>query len=91
MSTGPRRIVSEYVEHYNNVRLHSAIGYIAPRDRMEGRYLVVWSARDLKLEAARAAREHKRKGGCAITGPAAHPYGRGCAPLNTICGKSISR
>ena len=25
-----RRLVGEYVEYYNNVRLHSAIGYVAP-------------------------------------------------------------
>ena len=25
-----RRLVAEYVEHYNTVRLHSAIGYITP-------------------------------------------------------------
>jgi Integrase core domain len=27
-----RRLVKGYVEHYNNVRLHSAIGYITPKD-----------------------------------------------------------
>jgi putative transposase len=31
------KIVGEYVSHYNNVRLHSAIGYIAPVDKLEGR------------------------------------------------------
>lgn len=31
-----RRIVDEYVEHYNNVRLHSAIGYVAPKVKLEG-------------------------------------------------------
>ena len=25
-----RRLVADYVEHYNNVRLHSAIGYVTP-------------------------------------------------------------
>src|SRR5205085_9040164 len=32
-----RRIVSDYVEHYNHVRLHSAIGYVTPQDRLHGR------------------------------------------------------
>jgi len=28
--------VSGYVEHYNNVRLNSAIGYITPKDVLAG-------------------------------------------------------
>ena len=32
-----RRIVAEFVAHYNEVRLHSAIGYVAPADKMAGR------------------------------------------------------
>jgi putative transposase len=31
-----RRLVKGYVEQYNNVRLNSAIGYIAPRDMLAG-------------------------------------------------------
>jgi len=31
------RIVTTYVEHYNRVRLYSAIGYIAPADKLTGR------------------------------------------------------
>jgi hypothetical protein len=29
--------VEGYVEHYNNVRMNSAIGYITPRDMLAGR------------------------------------------------------
>ncbi|MBD3315710.1 MAG: transposase [Chitinivibrionales bacterium] len=29
--------VGKYVEHYNYKRLHSAIGYITPIDKLEGR------------------------------------------------------
>jgi len=47
-----RRIVGKFVEHYNNVRLHSAIGYISPKDKLEGRDEIL-EARDRKLEAAR--------------------------------------
>ena len=31
-----RRLVAAYVEHYNHVRLHSAIGYITPADKLAG-------------------------------------------------------
>jgi transposase InsO family protein len=55
-----QRVVGEFVEHYNSVRLHSAIGYIAPKDRLEGRHLEIFAARDRKLEAARKARAQQR-------------------------------
>ena len=55
-----RRIVAEFVEHYNNVRLHGAIGYVAPRDKMEGRAEAIQEARERKLEAAREARKIRR-------------------------------
>ena len=29
-----RRIVADYVSHYNTVRLHSAIGYVTPKDKL---------------------------------------------------------
>jgi hypothetical protein len=32
-----RRLVQGYVEHYNNVRLNSAVGYITPKDMLAGR------------------------------------------------------
>ena len=56
-----KRIVSEYVEHYNNVRLHSAIGYIAPADKLAGREEEIWAERDRKLEAAREQRRQRRQ------------------------------
>jgi putative transposase len=55
-----RQVVSEFVEHYNTVRLHSAIGYLAPKDKLEGRAEQIWNRRDQKLEAARARRRQKR-------------------------------
>jgi transposase InsO family protein len=51
-----RRLVSEFVTHYNNERLHSAIGYIAPRDKLEGRAEAIWIERRRKLEEARLRR-----------------------------------
>lgn len=56
-----RRVVGEYVEKYNNERLHSAIGYIAPKDKLDGREKQIWAERDRKLEAARAARKAARQ------------------------------
>ncbi|HSB15556.1 MAG TPA: hypothetical protein VLE22_13950 [Bryobacteraceae bacterium] len=31
------RLVEGYAEHYSNVRLNSAIGYITPKDMLAGR------------------------------------------------------
>ena len=56
-----RRIVGEFVDYYNNVRLHSAIGYIAPRDKLEGRAERIFSERDRKLEVAREQRRTNRQ------------------------------
>ena len=42
------------------VRLHSAIGYIAPLDFMAGKAPEIWSERDRKLEQAREARRERR-------------------------------
>jgi transposase InsO family protein len=56
-----RRIVADYIEHYNNVRLHSAIGYIAPADKLNGKDKVIFKERDQKLEAAREQRRIKRQ------------------------------
>jgi putative transposase len=56
-----QRLVSEFVDHYNNKRLHSAIGYIAPIDKLEGRAEAIHAERDRKLEVAREARKLERK------------------------------
>jgi transposase InsO family protein len=56
-----RPVVARFVEHYNRVRLHSAIGYVAPLDFMAGKAPVIWEARDRKLEAAREQRRQRRQ------------------------------
>ena len=56
-----RRIVAGYVQHYNTVRLHSALGYIAPKDKLEGRAETIMAAREAKLAAAREQRRVKRQ------------------------------
>ncbi|MDQ3621521.1 MAG: DDE-type integrase/transposase/recombinase [Verrucomicrobiota bacterium] len=60
-----RRVVGEFIEHYNTVRLHSAIGYVTPKDKLEGRAEAILRARDEKLEHARARRARKRQEGAA--------------------------
>src|SRR5205814_9937603 len=32
-----RRLVADYVAYYNNVRLHSSIGYVTPKDKLDGK------------------------------------------------------
>jgi putative transposase len=56
-----QRIVARYVEHYNTVRLHSAIGYVTPLAKLEGRDRHILEERDRKLQAARERRKDKRQ------------------------------
>ena len=55
-----RAVVTQFVAHYNNVRLHSALGYITPADFLAGRQQAIWAARDRKLAAARETRRARR-------------------------------
>jgi putative transposase len=56
-----RRIVTDYVGHYNNTRVHSAIGYITPTDKLAGRDQEICDARDRKLAEARQRRQQLRQ------------------------------
>ena len=56
-----QRIVARYVEHYNTARLHSAIGYVTPQAKLEGRDTLIFAERDRKLEQARQQRKEKRQ------------------------------
>jgi putative transposase len=51
-----RRRIAAYVEHYNHVRLHSALGYVTPADKLYGLAQVIFDERDRKLEEARERR-----------------------------------
>ena len=50
-----------FVEHYNTTRLHSAIGYVTPRDKLEGREMAIFEERDRKLQEARERRAARRQ------------------------------
>jgi putative transposase len=56
-----RRVVGEFIEHYNTVRLNGAIGFVTPKDMLEGRAPAIFAARDSKLEEARARRAKNRE------------------------------
>ena len=70
-----QRVVARYVEHYNTVRLHSAIGYVTPQAKLEGRDRAILDERDRKLEAARESRRQQRQAArqAALDGQAAVP------------------
>jgi len=56
-----RHLVAGFVEHYNTRRLHSAIDYVTPADRLAGRQEAIKAARLARLEAAREKRAMARQ------------------------------
>jgi len=56
-----RAQITTYIVHYNDERLHSSLGYIAPKDKLESREKTIFKDRDNKLETAREARKQKRQ------------------------------
>ncbi len=56
-----RRLVTDFVDQYNHVRLHSAIGYVTPHDKLLGRDKEIHEARDRKLAEARERRRCQRQ------------------------------
>jgi transposase InsO family protein len=56
-----QRVVARYVEHYNTVRLHSALGYVTPQAKLQGRDKEILAERDRQLEAARERRKQQRQ------------------------------
>ncbi len=67
-----RRLVEGYVRHYNEVRLHSGIGYVAPAAKMAGLDRAIFAERDRKLEAAREKRRIAREAARQAVGCAGH-------------------
>ena len=56
-----RRVAGKYVDYYNGERLHSAIGYVTPRDMLEGRAEAIQAERERKLAEAREQRKLNRR------------------------------
>jgi len=56
-----KRLVTQYVIHYNYRRLHSAIGYITPWDKLQGRAQQIFDGRDKKLNQAREQRKARQR------------------------------
>src|SRR5205085_10151952 len=56
-----RRIVTDYVTPYNQVRLHSAIGYVTPNDQLLGNDAAIHAERDRKPAEARERRKQMRQ------------------------------
>lgn len=67
--TDARRLVTQFVQEYNEQRLHSAVGYITPRDKLEGRAEAIFAAREQKLNEARERRAANRQRERATTSP----------------------
>lgn len=55
-----KELVTDFVANYNDNRLHSAIGYITPKDKLLGKEKEILAAREEKLAAARADRAKRR-------------------------------
>ena len=89
-----RRLVADYVQHYNTVRLHSAIGYITPQDKLQGKEQEIFAARDRKLAEARERRrclrqaQHANRPATPTTTPSRRPIDfvalRALIPIATV-------
>jgi putative transposase len=55
------RLISALVEYSNTHRPHSAIGYVTPVDKLNGRETLIVRQREDKLQAARQRREALRQ------------------------------
>jgi transposase InsO family protein len=51
-----KRVIADFVNCYNHERLHAALGYIAPMDRLHGRHEQIFASRAQKLKLARQHR-----------------------------------
>ena len=54
-----RTVIADFIKHYNEVRLHSSIGYIPPLVRLEGRQEFIFEGRKEKLSKAQLERIQK--------------------------------
>jgi putative transposase len=56
-----QQLLGNYVRHYNEVHLHSALGYVTPADKLAARDRTIFAERDRKLETARQQRRKARE------------------------------
>jgi hypothetical protein len=57
-----KRLIQQYVDRYNYLRLHSAIGYVTSKDMLAGHQQEIQAERDRKLDAAKEQRKNRRQG-----------------------------
>jgi hypothetical protein len=57
-----KRLIQQYVDRFNYLRLHSAIGYVTPKDMLAGHQQKIQAERDRKLDAAKEQRKNRRQG-----------------------------
>jgi transposase InsO family protein len=56
-----KSVIEPYIAYYNHERLHSAIGYVTPADKMAGRAEQIQEQRDQKLKNARLRRSKRNQ------------------------------
>jgi putative transposase len=78
-----RRVVADFVAHYNEVRLHGAIGYVTPAAKPAGRESVIFDERDRKLAEARERRRKAREANRDLTTGGPLPE-RSCEPTMDV-------
>jgi putative transposase len=54
-----KRLIQQYVDRYNHLRLHSTIGYVTPKDMLAGHQQEIQAERDRKLDAAKEQRKNR--------------------------------
>ena len=59
-----RRVVDQFVRYYYEVRLHSSIGYVAPKARLTDQDQLIFRERKRKLAQARKKRRENRCQAC---------------------------
>lgn len=74
-----QRLVGESVTPYNTGWLNSAIGYLTPKDKLDGRVELILAERERKLAAAHEVRRQRR-----AAQPGNSPEPSSSSPLTTV-------